>query len=353
VSATHGFAVARRLAPAIAIAAALLAAAPARAQVAPPVIDATVDGFDYAGDYLPGQPIPVEIALQCNDACGESADWWVWAVLPQGRVLRYDGAAGAWVRNDAPDPEAPSFQQPLADLARTTLPGTLTLPPGVTYVHFAIDLLPDGVRQLPGGDYFATEDSPVWVYTAEGFYEDFDDGRANRFAHDGGSSWRVARRRYRLEARNDYAVSWALRPATPPDFEYGADVRCVAGDADTLRRGMGIIFRAGRNYDDGYVFHVNARGYFTIFRRDRGATVPLMSGWKFSPAIRRGFGKWNRLDVLAWRSRMVFRVNGVVVKRLRDATYSSGRAGVKAFGSAASGDRFEFDNLALRAFYGE
>lgn len=306
--------------------------------------DITVGGVDYPNSYLPGQTVPVEIALQCGDYCNSAADWWIWVELSDKSVLRYDGAAERWVPNAGTVPDAPSFQRALNDLPVASLPGRLLLPPGSALFHFAYDLPMDGVFDVYQ-DAVWDEDT-LWLWVDDGFYEDFSDGRANRFGHDPAGRWFVARGRYILTPSGNAAVHLATYSGRFSYFHYGADVRCVGGSPTTLRRGMGIVFNADDAYRSGYVFHINARGYYTIFKKRRGVTVPVMRGWQPSPAIARGFWKWNRLEVQSDGSSLRFWINDTLVRTVQDTTFIAGRAGVKAFGGG--GDRFEFDNMILR-----
>lgn len=306
--------------------------------------DITVGGFDYPGSFLPGQTIPVEIALQCGDYCNEEADWWIWVELSDESILRYDGASGRWVPNAGTVPDAPSFQRALNDLPAASLPGRLLLPPGSALLHFAYDLPMDG-EFVVGRDAVWDEDT-LWLWVDDGFYEDFSDGRANLFGHDRAGRWSVARERYVLTPGASAAVHLATYRGRFSYFQYGADVRCVGGSPTTLRRGMGIVFNADGDYRNGYVFHINARGYYTIFKKRRGVTVPVVRGWKRSLAIARGFRKWNRLEVRSDGGSLRFWINETLVRTVQDTTFTAGRAGVKAFGGG--GDRFEFDNLILR-----
>lgn len=306
--------------------------------------DITVGGFDYPGAFLPGQTVPVEIALQCGSYCNADADWWIWVEMPDGSLLRYDGAAERWVPNVGEIPDAPSFQRALTDLPSTPLPGRLLLPAGWALLHFAYDLPMDGVFDVYNDAVWEEDWLGIWV--DEGFFEDFSDGRANRFAPDPAGRWSVARERYVLTPGGNAAVHLATYRGRFSYFRYGADVRCVGGSPTTLRRGMGIVFNADGAYRSGYVFHVNARGYYTIFKKRRGVTVPVIRGWKRSPAIAKGFRKWNRLEVESYAGELRFWINDTLVQTIQDETFTAGRAGVKAFGGG--GDRFEFDNVILR-----
>jgi hypothetical protein len=114
---------------------------------------------------------------------------------------------------------------------------------------------------------------------------------------------------------------------------------------------MGLVFRAGSSYGNGYVFHINARGFGFIFKRVGGATRRLGAEplrWFRSDAIRTGKGAWNRLEVECAGDQLTFKINGKVVREARDVRFQLGRVGLKAFGDGANGERVEFDNVTLR-----
>lgn len=339
-------------------------AVPAGAQTGPPVLDIKAAGHDdYASGYLPGQPIPVQIGMSCGDECGSLAEWFIWVDNPGTGVpyVYYNGATGRWVRG-AP---RPSYRRALTDLAPMALPGRFTLPQGYWRLRFAADLTPDGVPTPLSDFYYEDVTYPfqipqyLTVNVDAGFYEDFNGGSAPGWITDTGGAWGVRAGRFRVGA----IPRWGARTYTArynrvfDNFSYGADVRVYSGGPDVLLRGVGLIFRAGYTYNDGYVFHINANGYYLIFKRYRGRTYLMTPGWTYSPYIHRGMGVWNRLEVTATRSylgaapQQRFLINGHVVKSLADRTFTAGRAGLKAYADPASGDRFEFDNVILRSLF--
>lgn len=189
----------------------------------------------------------------------------------------------------------------------------------------------------------------------DGFSEDFNDGVADFWKPNRPRAWTAVGNSdvgiYILKPRSTPpAVEFSLFPESYADFIYSASVRLAVGAAVSRSRAMGLVFRSDGTYRNCYVFHINARGNFLIFKRVQGVTRKLMSGWTPSPAIVRGIGSWNVLEVEAFGPTMIFRINGTEVKRLTDGSRARGRAGLKAFGGRDGRESFEFDNAVLQVY---
>jgi hypothetical protein len=193
-----------------------------------------------------------------------------------------------------------------------------------------------------------------------GFFEDFERGLTDVFVPTPAGAWKVVALAtpndfhggfvYRMRALGAQQVFTSRTPDAYTDFRFAADVRLAGGPAVSAARGVGLIFRAGPTYRNCYVFHVNAQGFYTIFKRVNGVTRAvggLPVAWRPNSVIQRGSGAWNHLQVDAFGSSLTFLINGTVVQTLRDATFPSGAVGVKAFGDGATADQFQFDNAAL------
>jgi hypothetical protein len=304
----------------------------------------------YAPSVLPGEVIPVEISLACETACGEAAEWWIWVEnMNDPTDARYfDGAAGKWRSGSAP-----SYDRPLADTAPLTLPGRLTLPEGQWFVRFAVDRNRGGVRHEGAAGYTEyqadTYSGFISQYVQPGFFDDFSDGDAKGWTTDGSGAWGLAGQAYRAAANQRMRVFWSRHAGQYDDFAFSADVRLRAGDALSRRRGFGLMFRSAGGYNNCYAFHINANGYYLIFKRVNGRTVLLTRDWTPHPAISKGVGAWNTLQVQAYGDYLSFSINGTQVDQFNDVSFARGYAGVKAFGDSASGDRFQFDNVRLFA----
>lgn len=213
------------------------------------------------------------------------------------------------------------------------------------------------------------------VWSAAGFFEDFEDGVADDWSFDADPGWAADGGVLRVSPRGTTTASTSVRFASYPvsyaDFTYSADLRLRevaavpegAPPSDGLRRGVGLLFRSDGTYRNGYVFHINAAGSFTIFKRAGGATATLVA-WTPSPAsctgeydltfsstICTGIGAWNHLEVTAFGRDMIFRVNGTTVAAVRESAGDyrrTGQPGLKAFGGNDAQEIFEFDNVQLR-----
>lgn len=179
---------------------------------------------------------------------------------------------------------------------------------------------------------------------ATGFFEDFNDGVANKWNNDGTGAWSVMDWRYTAGANATLRVFYSHYKETYADFTYAVDVRKTAGN---VKRAMGLVFRTDGTYNNGYVFHINANGYYLIFKRINGGTRYLIRDWTYSPSISTGMNAWNRLEVDCSGPDLTFRINGNVVQTITDSSFAAGRVGVKAFGSAMRGDVVQFDNTEL------
>ncbi|NJD57212.1 MAG: DUF1565 domain-containing protein [Nitrospirae bacterium] len=179
---------------------------------------------------------------------------------------------------------------------------------------------------------------------APGFFEDFNDGVANRWNNDGTGAWSVTDWRYTAAANTTLRVFYSHYRETYDNFVYAADVRKTAGN---VKRAMGLVFRTDGTYNNGYVFHINANGYYLIFKRVNGRTQYLIRDWTYSPSINTGMNVWNRLEVDCSGPDLTFTINGQIVQTITDSSFASGRVGVKAFGSALKGDVVQFDNAEL------
>ena len=208
------------------------------------------------------------------------------------------------------------------------------------------------------------------VRSARGFFENFEDGVADGWSVDADPGWTVNGGVLQVSPRGT-VMPLAVASArfigyqkSYTDFTYSADLRLLESplSADGLRRGVGLLFRSDGTDKNGYIFHVNANGSFTVYKRFRGAVMTLVP-WTSSPAvctgadeltfsatICTGVGAWNRLEVSARGPDMIFRVNGTTVAAFREAASvrrKTGRPGLKAFGGSDAQEIFEFDNVLL------
>jgi LPXTG-site transpeptidase (sortase) family protein len=153
--------------------------------------------------------------------------------------------------------------------------------------------------------------------------------------------------------------SYRLTAHTPGRFvAVGAPIANVYRDAEVhgvFRKvggppggGYGLIVRhqgvsVANGVDQGgryYVLEVDDRGQFGVWRRDEDRWIDLMP-WTPSAAIRRGTAV-NHLAVQTTGSQLVFRVNGIEVANVTDATLADGGVGIFVGG--------DFNDVAVERF---
>ena len=331
----------------------------------PAVATITANGAVDSYELVPGEPLRVDVWLECGSYCEAWSEVWISASTPEG-PLYYDGSSEgeAW----GPEPR-PSFTGSLGAIAGLRVLDDPTPPPGSSSYTISVFL----VEEEGGGALIASDTVTVW--SAAGFFEDFEDGVADDWSFDADPGWVADGGVLRVSPRGTATASTSVRFASYPvsyaDFTYSADLRLRevaavpegAPPSDGLRRGVGLLFRSDGTYRNGYVFHINAAGSFTIFKRAGGATATLVA-WTPSPAsctgeydltfsstICTGIGAWNHLEVTAFGRDMIFRVNGTTVAAVRESAVDyrrTGQPGLKAFGGNDAQEIFEFDNVQLR-----
>ena len=106
------------------------------------------------------------------------------------------------------------------------------------------------------------------------------------------------------------------------NFYYEANTRYIQGATNW---GYGLVVRGDRGMHQGYLFSINANGFYTIGKAVDNKYIPLVD-WTQSSAIRpKGV---NRLGVLARDDSLEFFINGQSVKQLTDASLSKSYIGV-------------------------
>jgi hypothetical protein len=113
----------------------------------------------------------------------------------------------------------------------------------------------------------------------------------------------------------------------------------VSDSVNFLRTGhsAGLIARfshtgigVGAERFDGYQFIVGESGTWKIIRNAETANPVTLASGKTSSAL--GAGTWVGLSLTASGTKLVARVNGVVVAKVTDSTYASGDAGISTGG---------------------
>ena len=194
--------------------------------------------------------------------------------------------------------------------------------------------------------------------------EDFDDGQADNWLDDGSGVWSVkvadstpwvdrltTNGVYQMTGRREDARRYAHYEQDLTDFIYQVDVRKTVGDSSEYYHAYGLRVRSGGEDGNYYWFILHVGGRYNIGKRIGGDATGLV-GWTRSPALKKGFGRWNTLKVVARGSILSFYANGVHLATVRDSSLSHGKMGVYAFdGSGALAgqpDTVQFDNVYLR-----
>ncbi|MEP7198693.1 MAG: tetratricopeptide repeat protein, partial [Chloroflexota bacterium] len=103
---------------------------------------------------------------------------------------------------------------------------------------------------------------------------------------------------------------------------YEAATRWISGPTDY---GYGLTVRANRAGNNGYLFLIDADGYYAIFKTVDG-TVTKLADWAKHNAVR--VKGQNQLGVLARGSTLEFYVNGQLMKRVNDTAHTKGYVGM-------------------------
>jgi hypothetical protein len=138
-------------------------------------------------------------------------------------------------------------------------------------------------------------------------------------------------------------VAWASAGRTYGDFRLTVEATQVSGPADNE---YGVLVRM-QDDQHFYAFSVSGDGYVRAARYDGASWIILGPDWSPSDAVNQG-ETTNVLEVEVTGGVFVFRVNGVQVLQVEDATYTKGDIGLYA-GTFSEGDVvITFDNLEVQ-----
>lgn len=184
------------------------------------------------------------------------------------------------------------------------------------------------------------------VLAGDGFFEDFDRGRAENWIDDESGVWSFTDSVYRMAGSGAGALRASCYNAPFDNFTYQLDVRRMQGNPDASQ---GMVFRLS-NTGNFYVFAIASSGYYSAFKFD-GRNGYEMIPWTTSPAVKQGLKVWNTLKVVCNGPTIEFSVNGTALKTIKDsAPYLSGMVGVFAVDEqpGAQGNPIvDFDNVRL------
>jgi hypothetical protein len=97
-----------------------------------------------------GDNFHMEASVIPGAFAGNAAEYWLFAVLPDGTLFGFDAESGAWSAAADRDQLAPSATGPLKSISDFTVVDCADLPVGQTSFVFGIDLTPDGALEETG-----------------------------------------------------------------------------------------------------------------------------------------------------------------------------------------------------------
>lgn len=184
------------------------------------------------------------------------------------------------------------------------------------------------------------------VQSQDGFFEDFDRGRADNWVDDESGAWSVTDKVYRMNGTGAGVLRASCYNVPFDDFAYQIDTRRAQGN---LNASQGMVFRLSGN-GDFYIFAIAASGYYSAFKFDARTGIELIP-WTTTPVIKKGANAWNTMKVVCHGSDIDFFINGTLLKTVKDsAAYLSGMVGVFAVDEAQSDQGspiVDFDNIRL------
>ncbi len=137
-------------------------------------------------------------------------------------------------------------------------------------------------------------------------------------------------------------VAWASAGRTYGNFRLTVEATQVSGPADNE---YGVLVRM-QDDQHFYAFSISGDGYVRAARYNGASWIILGPDWSESDAVHQGEAT-NILEVEATGATFVFRVNGVQVLQIEDATYAKGDIGLYA-GTFSEGDVvITFDKLEV------
>lgn len=137
-------------------------------------------------------------------------------------------------------------------------------------------------------------------------------------------------------------VAWASAGRTYGNFRLTVEATQVSGPADNE---YGVLVRM-QDDQHFYAFSISGDGYVRTARYNGASWIILGPDWSESDAVHQGEAT-NILEVEVTGATFVFRVNGVQVLQIEDATYAKGDIGLYA-GTFSEGDVvITFDNLEV------
>ncbi len=148
-----------------------------------------------------------------------------------------------------------------------------------------------------------------------------------------------------INVADEDMINWSIydgRPKTFGDFYLEVDATHLSGSVDNS---SGVVFRM-EDSDNGYLFEVDATGQYMLSKLVDNEWETIV-GWTISGALNKGRDSENSLGVLAVGDWIVLLANDKELKRVRDATFSSGWVGLAGASYDTTGIEVGFDNFRL------
>ena len=118
---------------------------------------------------------------------------------------------------------------------------------------------------------------------------------------------------------NNYE-SWTM--ASPKISNFYLEIQGTSGDSCQGKDRYGLIFRAP-DPNQGYLFGISCDGFYRLRAWD-GENFSELAGWRQSEYIHTGPNLTNRIGVIAEGAELSLYINGHLVDKIQDSTYSSG-----------------------------
>jgi hypothetical protein len=198
-------------------------------------------------------------------------------------------------------------------------------------------------------------------YTWTEITENFDDGVADNWNHDGYGRWSIdfiggQDGEYQMNWLNlgDWGYSYYNRNFD--NFSYSADIVQLSGDTQSLR---GLLFRSPTPDEINNIF--TFVGYLLLITSDGGWCLERYNGGGFSrinsygdiepsPYLYTGMGSSNRVRVDCFNSTIDISFNDNHVEKITDSTSLSGSVGLVGYDHASFNNAFHFDNVLISEF---
>ncbi len=178
--------------------------------------------------------------------------------------------------------------------------------------------------------------------SAEPWQTSFDDQAGWRLGSDAVADVTIEDGRLHIRIRQPGQVAWAATEMTWADLRLEVDATQVAGPHDNE---FGVLLRMTGD-ERFYAFSVSGDGYVRAARYAEGTWTLIGPDWTPSEAVNQGEAT-NHLEVVAEGAAFEFKVNGVSVLQVEDATLTRGSVGLYAGAFGEGGVEVAFDDIQI------